>query len=165
MPNGTRPDATKRVNAPRSRQRNVARTTGLTVLTVLAVALLAPGVATAVRCLPWDPDPVTLVGKLVVRSLPGPPGYRSIARGDNPEDIYFVELETPICVNEDLASSLPRDAHHDVREVQLSVSSTMGATLAALVGDRVRISGTLFSGNSGHYRTPVVLTVTSFRGG
>lgn len=133
----------------------------IAALAVVAAALLSAGTAAA-RCLPWAPDTVTLVGELEMRSLPGPPGYRHIARGDNPQDVYFIKLEKPICVNEDLESSLPRESHSGIMKVQLSTSSV---TLNSLVGRRVSVSGTLFSGNSRHYRTPVALDVTAIRGG
>ncbi len=129
-----------------------------------ALCTVAPAAAWA-RCLPWEPDPVTLVGVLEARELPGPPGYRSIARGDSLVTIYFVELDEPVCVKEDLESSLPRKSHHGVTTVQLSIAETARGSIAALVGRRVRLTGTIFSGTTGHYRTPIALHVTSFRGG
>lgn len=128
------------------------------------VLLILPGMASA-RCLPWEPDPVTLVGVLEMRELPGPPSYRNIAKGDFAEPVYFVRLDKAVCVNEDLESSLPRKSHHGMTEIQLSIPKERRSSLTPLVGKTIRLSGTLFSGSTAYYRTPVAIRVTSFRGG
>ena len=132
---------------------------------LLLIGLLSLPAAATARCLPWEPDPVTLVGVLEMRELPGPPAYRNIAKGDFAEPVYFVHLDEAVCVNEDLESSLPRKRHHGMTEIQLSIPKERRSTLTPLVGKRIRLSGTLFSGATAYYRTPVAIRVTSFRGG
>lgn len=130
---------------------------------VLMGALLMASPASA-RCLPWEPDAVTLTGQLEMRELPGPPGYRNIAQGDFAEQVYFIRLDEAVCVNEDLESSLPRKRQYGIEEIQLSLPKNTRSSLAPLVGKRIRLTGTIFSGASAYYRTPIAIRVQSFRG-
>ncbi|MAJ62020.1 MAG: hypothetical protein CBC48_20080 [bacterium TMED88] len=149
---------------PRQALRPLSPQQVLTGSSLILALLWLPASASA-RCLPWEPDPVTLVGELEMRELPGPPSYRNIAKGDFAEPVYFVRLEEAVCVSEDLESSLPRKSHHGMTEIQLSIPKERRSSLTPLVGKRIRLSGTLFSGSTGYYRTPVAIRVTSFRGG
>lgn len=125
------------------------------------VLLLAPAGAGA-RCLAYEPAVVTLVGELTARTLPGPPSYRSIARGDYPESVLFLRLEHAICVAADPSSPRNSKSHSGLAELQVVVAKDAAR---ALVGKRVRTTGTLFAAQSGHHRTPVVLRVSAIRGG
>ena len=104
---------------------------------------------------------MTLTGELTSRSVPGPPGYRNIARGDHPETVVIIVLDAPICVNADPVSRANSRSHSQITEVQLVVT---GSAWRALRGKRVKASGSLFAENSRHHRTPVVLTVRGLRG-
>ncbi len=110
----------------------------------------------AARCLPYEPDQVTLVGTLTSRIFPGPPNYHSIAQGDRPETIFMLTLDEPICVSGDPSSRLNSKSHSRVTEVQLV---TRGLAPRRFLNKRVRASGSFFSARKGHYRTPIVLTV------
>ena len=114
----------------------------------------------AARCLPYEPAQVTLVGTLTSRIFPGPPNYRSIALGDQPETIFILTLDEPICVSGDPASRLNSKSHFRVTEVQLV---TRGLDPRRLLNKRVRASGGFFSAHTGHHRTPIVLTVVRLR--
>jgi len=129
---------------------------------LLAVPLLLAAFSgdAAARCLAYEPARVTLTGEIEMRKLPGPPNYRSVARGDRPENVYFVKLEAPICVSGDPTSRLNSRSHAGLEEVQLIVSAVEGSAAA---GRRVRISGTLSGGQGGAHRTPVLLTVKELR--
>jgi len=129
------------------------------VLLLAVTIAFTPSLATA-RCLSYEPAVVTLVGELSSRDVPGPPNYRSLARGDLPETILVLRLEAPICVLGDAASSLNTKTQTGIEEVQLEMPL---ARARALVGKRVRATGTLSAAQSGHYRTPVVLRVSGLR--
>jgi len=117
--------------------------------------LLVAGEAGA-RCLAYEPANVTLTGEIEMRKLPGPPNYSSVARGDRPENVYFVVLEKPVCVSADPTSRRNTRSHAGVEEVQLVISAV---DASAAVGKRMRLSGKLSGAQSGHHRTPVVITV------
>jgi len=112
------------------------------------------------RCLSYEPRPVTLTGEIEMRKLPGPPNYRSVARGDRPENVYFVRLENPVCVSADPTSRINSKSHAGIEEVQLIVSAVEGSSA---VGRQMRLSGTLSSAKTAHHRTPVLLTVKEMK--
>ena len=113
------------------------------------------------RCLKYEQTSVSLAGRLASKTLPGPPNYVSIARGDVPEIIYILHLDTPVCVLGNPSSRLNAKSHAGIKEIQLV---TPGAKARSLVGKRVNASGTLFGPHSGHHRTPVLLRVTRLDG-
>ncbi len=118
------------------------------------------GASAGARCLSYEPAQVTLTGELTSRMVPGPPDYRSIARGDQPETVVILVLDAPVCVRGDPLSRVNSQGHAQVAEVQLVVD---GSAWRVLRDKRVRVSGSLFARNSGHHRTPVVLTVRGLR--
>src|SRR5947207_13773713 len=61
-------------------------------------------------CYHYRPSPVSLTGRLLRRTLPGPPNYQSIARGDRPQVVDLLILETPICTIPDYKDSPNTDA-------------------------------------------------------
>ncbi len=135
----------------------------LRIATLVTTAILGAslgGASAGARCLAYEPAQVTLTGELTSRVVPGPPDYRSIARGDHPETVVILVLDAPVCVRGDPSSRSNSQGHAQVAEVQLVVR---GSAWRALRGKRVRVSGSLFAGNSGHHRTPVVLTVRGLR--
>jgi hypothetical protein len=121
---------------------------------VLTIAFLQS--PAAARCLTYEPTTVTLIGELTSKTVPGPPNYVSIARGDLPEKIFILELAEPVCVSADPSSRQNSKSHAGVDEVQLSVPAEKAR---AYVGRRVRASGALFGARTGHHRTPVLLRV------
>lgn len=126
----------------------------IALATLLVLALGAAGAAA--RCLSYEPAKVTLVGTLTSRTVPGPPGYRSIAHGDYPETIYVLKLDEPICVSGDPTSRRNSKSHSHITEVQLV---TPDVDPKRFLRKKVRASGSLFSAQMGHHRTPVVLAV------
>jgi hypothetical protein len=134
------------------------RTTCLFAIAFFAVVSIAS--SASARCLRYEPAQVSLVGELVAKAVPGPPNYTSVARGDLPETVHLLVLETPICVTGDRASQQNSRGETGVAEVQLVAKQ---GRLRSLVGKRVRATGTLSSAQSGHHRTPVLLTVKAIR--
>ncbi len=126
-------------------------------LLALCTALLAAASADA-RCLTYAPKKVTLRGELQARTMPGPPNYKSIARGDRPETIYFVLLREPICVTGNPRSTLNTRSHAGLREIQLVMPAEYVRHLARR---RVRATGLLLGAQTAAQRTPVVMSVKS----
>src|SRR2546422_5631159 len=67
------------------------------------VILVAAGAQPVARqgfadsCYHYRPAAVSLTGRLIQRTLPGPPNYQSIARGDRPQVVDLLILDAPIC--------------------------------------------------------------------
>jgi hypothetical protein len=131
------------------------------IIAISSLLGLSLGVAdSSARCLSYEPAQVTLVGTLTSRTFPGPPDYRNIARGDQPETVFILTLDEPICVSGDPSSRLNSKSHSRVTEVQLV---TRSLNPRRLLNKQVRASGSFFSAHTGHHRTPVVLTVVTLR--
>src|SRR5690242_10973548 len=80
----------------------------LVLIAVGVPALARPGVADS--CYHYRPAPVSLTGRLIRRTLPGPPNYQSIARGDRPQVADLLILDAPICPIPDYKDSPNTDA-------------------------------------------------------
>ena len=125
------------------------------LLLVVVLLGLTPTLASA-RCLKFEPVSVLLKGVFVSKSLPGPPGYLSIAKGDFAERVLFLQLDEPICVKGNHESTFNSRTQTGVKEIQLVVP--LGQSMV-LVDKRVRVTGTLFSGLMKGHRTKVLMTV------
>lgn len=113
-------------------------------------------------CLSYEPVVVTLRGKLVRKTFPGPPNYQSIHRGDTPETAWILELSTPACVNPDPVQPDLNPALDDVRSVQLVFRGEVEVKEQHnLWGKTVIIKGTLFGAHTGHHHADAILTIVS----
>ena len=65
-------------------------------------------------CLTYEKVTVQLTGKILIKTVPGPPNYESIKEGDKPEHPWFLHLAKPICTNAD------RDDEFNVAEARVS---------------------------------------------
>lgn len=82
----------------------------LALLPVLAAAQLEmPG------CKAYEPSLVSLHGTLARETDAGPPNYRDIRKGDDPETIWILKLDLPICVDEDKAQPDLNPGQRNVR--------------------------------------------------
>lgn len=124
------------------------------------VSLVVLSASADARCLAYEPKSVTLTGEIEMRKLPGPPNYRSVARGDRPETVYFLKLAEVVCVSGDPTRRLNSKSHAGIGEIQLILSAVKGS---AAVGKEMRVTGTLSGAQSAHHRTPVLLTVKAMR--
>jgi len=127
----------------------------------LLVALLAgSAVAEPQPCLQFEPAVTTIVGTLIRRTVPGPPNYESIKAGDAPETYWFVTPARPFCVRGTPGDDLNRADVANVSTVQLILLHDEYKTQAGLMGQSVKVTGTLSTAITGHHHTPVVLEVT-----
>ena len=130
----------------------------LLILLLLAAAP-AQGLAQAgQQCLSYEPATVSLRGRLLRRTFPGPPDYESVKRGDKPETYWILHLDAPVCV----AASADNDAESGVTDLQLILSTADYARFRKFVGRAIRVDvqGKLSHAVTGHHHTPVLLEVT-----
>jgi hypothetical protein len=136
------------------------------LLLLMSIATLFRGQAKPVsQCLAYEPSVVTLSGTLVRKTLPGPPNYESIQKGDRAETSWHVQLAKPVCVDEDKNDPRLNPAQKDIRSVQLVLTPEMYEKYKSLVGKQVRATGTLFGEHTGHHHTPVLLTIQTMTAG
>ena len=112
-------------------------------------------------CLHYSPAVVALTGRLMQRTLPGPPHYDSVRRGDRPELVDFLVLDTPLCTIADYKGSPNTDAFTGQDTVQVRKREPTWRDVRRLTGQRVTITGTLAEWALGADRTPVVLDPTA----
>ena len=134
----------------------------LAMLAVLQSFLVGPGAGQS--CLPFEPKVVTLSGTLTVRAFAGRPNYEDTLRGDQPEHVWVLRLDRAVCVEPDSSSRPLNDPQDNVREIQLAVvGDSLLPRVRSLVGHRITARGQLFSAQTGHHHTPVLLLLRDLR--
>lgn len=118
--------------------------------------------SSAPDCLSYSPSVVTLEGRFLGKTFPGPPHYRSILKGDKPEKLLVLQLRKPICLNEDSTKPKWNRTQSDVKEVELVLERDQLKKYDALVGSSVVVTGEL-SSVSLHNFTPVYLIPHSLK--
>jgi Domain of unknown function (DUF4431) len=131
------------------------------LIVALLMALSADSaVAEPQPCLQFEPAVTTIVGKLIRKTLAGPPNYESIKAGDAPETYWFVAPARPLCVRGIPGDDRNRADVANVSTVQLILLHDEYKTHTRLMGHSVKATGTLSTAITGHHHTPVVLEVT-----
>jgi len=107
---------------------------------------------------------VKLVGVIKNRTFPGPPNYKSVAKGDEPEDYWILTLDNPIDVAEDPEYPVPDENRPQLnqRELQIDLGGDY-TTYAKLLGKKVEVTGSLSQGFTVHHKTPVMIGVREIR--
>jgi hypothetical protein len=125
--------------------------------------LLAPlawaGCALGAECLRYEPDPVALNGTLKLTVFPGPPNYRSLQTGDQPEAVWMLRLARPVCID-----AIPGDSWNidqaQVPEVQVVPRTSFSM---AMNGKDVVVEGSLSRARGGHPHAVILLRATAVR--
>src|SRR3989442_14837748 len=94
-------------------------------------------------CYHYRPAPVSLTGRLIRRTLPGPPNYQSIARGDRPQVVDLLILDAPICTIADYKDSPNTDAFQRQDTIQVRRTESPWREVRRLSGGHVVVTGTL----------------------
>src|SRR3989449_3709577 len=89
--------------------------------------------------------------------------YQSIARGDRPQVVDLLILETPICTIPDYKDSPNTDAFQGQDTIQVRRAESTWRDVGRLTGRRVVVTGTLSEWALGPDRTPVVIDPTEVR--
>ena len=109
------------------------------------------------RCLAYEPESVSLSGTLQRRTFPGRPNYESVARGDEAETGFYLDMATSLCVSRNLdATNVPTAG---VTRVQLVLGQTGYDRLRLHLGKVVNVRGTLFHSYTGHHHAELLLQV------
>jgi hypothetical protein len=136
----------------------------LTAIMVLAGSVSANAALSPEPCFHFEPAPASIVGKLVVKTFPGPPNYESVKAGDRRETYWFVELREPICLVGTPGDEVNSQSVNGVKLVQLLLLHDEYKSHGQLVGKKVQATGTFSVGISGHHHTPVLLSITRLEG-
>jgi uncharacterized protein DUF4431 len=109
-------------------------------------------------CYHYTPAPVELTGRLIQRTLPGPPNYQSIARGDRPQVVDLLILDSPICTVADYKGD-NTDAFQgqDTVQVRRAAADSTWRDVRRLTGKHVAVAGTLSEWALGKDHTPVLI--------
>jgi Domain of unknown function (DUF4431) len=130
---------------------------------LVAAGASAPARPGADSCYHYRPASVALTGRLIQRTLPGPPNYENIARGDRPQVVDLLILDAPICTIADYKDSPNSDAFQDRDTIQVRRTESTWREVRRLTGQRVVVTGTLAEWALGPDRTPVVIDPTEVR--
>ena len=133
---------------------------------ILTVALLLSASwcgSLAAQCLYYGD--VSLTGRLVQQTYPGPPDFESVTKGDAPLVIWILQLDTGVCI---VSSSASYPNIYNEREIQLVIGNDQYARTARyaeyrqLLGKRIAVSGRLQPGG-GKYEKPQVIALRSIK--
>ncbi len=135
------------------------------VILFFAVLTTVTCVAAASDCveLHYGSVQVRLKGKVIKRIFAGSPNYQSVLQGDQPETAWVLGLTKPICVTP-LATDQENEMANNVGELQLAFVEGLPYKQAHRFSSKqVIVTGRLFSAQSGHHHTKVLLEVVSIR--
>ena len=106
---------------------------------------------------------VTLRGKFVRGTFPGPPNYKSIRKGDKPEVRLLLELPSPACINDGTAKPDQSRMQKQVRRIELVLERERYAAYYELLDRKVIAKGELSTTGALHPVTPAYLTVRELK--
>ena len=124
---------------------------------ILLSATLWPGWVGA-ECLRYGV--VSLTGRLVQQTYPGPPDYESVTKGDEPLVIWVLLLDRGTCV---AGSYSGYPSAYREREIQIVlgtdqyVAAPEYAQYRYLLGDRITVTGSLLPGGARYEKRLVVV--------
>ncbi len=112
--------------------------------------------ANADRCYRYEPDVVVVEGTLQLKAFAGPPNYKSVEFGDQPEAVWILTPLQPLCIDalEDDKWNIARDA------VQIIEIIPRTAFNVALSGKTVQVQGTLSRARSAHRHAEILMRAT-----
>jgi len=114
------------------------------------------------RQLHYEPEGVTLTGRVVTRTFYGPPNYGENPKTDSKESQYILLLDSPIDVI--ATGNDPIDqTERRITRLTLVVFDFKKNPVEPLIGKRVRVEGTLFHAHTGHHHTKVLIIVSSIK--
>jgi hypothetical protein len=128
----------------------------LTAVFLLGGGALSSGTVAA-ECLRYGV--VSLTGRLVQQTYPGPPDYESLTKGDEPLVIWILQLDRGVCVARP-GSRYP--GTYSEREIQLVLGADQYARADQytpyrhLLGKNITVMGTLLAGGARYEKRFVV---------
>ena len=130
----------------------------MTLLLLLILLTSSEPSSPAQKCVAYEPDTVSLSGTIKRRTFAGPPNYESVAKGDQPEQVWVLRLARSICVS----ASGDQEEEKNVSDLQLVFTDAEEyRRYKSFVGQPVTVNGGLFHAHTGHHHTTVLLNVNS----
>jgi hypothetical protein len=131
------------------------------LIATLLLSTAAWPASPAAECLYYGD--VSLTGRLVQQTYPGPPDFESVTKGDEPLVIWLLQLDPGVCIVSTGSSYL--NAYNE-REIQLVLDSEPYARTARyaryrhLLGQKISVTGRLLPGG-GKYEKRFVIAASA----
>jgi len=125
------------------------------------IPVLACG-ATGERSFHYEPEVVSLVGRLEFEEQYGPPNYGETPTIDAKVQVPILHLEAPIAVMPRPADSENLSRLDGIDRVQIQLDSD-SPVVDEYANSCARVDGSLFEATTGHHRTPVVLRLIAIQ--
>jgi hypothetical protein len=110
-------------------------------------------------CLSYEPAMVTLGGTITPKTFPGRPNFESVEKGDEPEKVWTLNVEVPLCTNKD-NSNPNNQSETNISELQLVFMGREDYDrYRPMLGKTVNVTGTLYHSYTGHHHTTVMFQV------
>jgi len=123
----------------------------------LLLALLGPIGANqragAEDCYRYEPDVVVVEGTLELKAFAGPPNYKSIEFGDQPEVRWMLKPLQPLCIAA-LADDRWDIARDSVQIIEIIPRTTFNVSLNGKVA---QVQGTLTRAHDGHHHAEILM--------
>lgn len=108
------------------------------------------------------------MGTIRNETFPGPPNYKDISKGDEPEDYWILKLHAPIDVAKDPEYPVPdeNEPQLNVRDVQLNLDVHLNGDYKAyrkFLNKKVVVTGELTQGFTVHHKTAVLIYVQDIK--
>lgn len=129
--------------------------------TLFLLILTANVVQAEQACLKYEPEVVTLRGKIKRVTFSGRPNYESIKNGNEPERYWVLFLPKSICVQGNQKDDPDSETEQGIKEIQLIIKNY--DKYRHLLGKTVSVSGTLMHAITGHHHTSVLLQVDEMK--
>lgn len=119
------------------------------LLAALALVAGNSGSLAADYCLQYGA--VSLTGRLVQQTYPGPPDFESVTKGDEPRVIWILQLDRGICID---GSDSSYPSAYNEREIQLVLGADQYARTddyaqyRDLLGQKITVTGRLLPGGA-----------------
>jgi hypothetical protein len=112
----------------------------------------------AAACIEYEPTHVFLRGELLRKTFPGPPGFESVAAGDQAQTGFYLRLLTPVCMR-DGAKDSDNGPRTDVQLIQLLLDKAGYVRLGKKVGTTITVKGTLSAPWNGNHHGDLLMEV------
>ena len=142
-------------------------TLGCRIPAVAAQATNQINVSTLKPCYPDEPVSVTVTGTLTEQTFPGPPNYESVVGGDEPETVFLLNFNPPICTIGYTLAEMEKQGYWDsphtgINKMELVFVDDPGYLykhLRPYLGKSVQCTGQLFDAQNGHHHTLVLIAI------
>ena len=114
------------------------------------------------NCLKYEPAVVNLSGAFKRRTFPGRPNYESVKKGDEPETVWILQLNKPVCVEGD-ANIWEYAREENISEMQLILTAAQYKRYKRLHKKLVLVGGKLLPQTTGHHHTKIMLEAAEIK--